>query len=82
MTASYLLFAGIDYGSDFHQFCLIDTEGKKLAEFRFEHSAIGISKLVKTLLQHGEPSRSSRQSAPCSAASILPPTARALSGSR
>jgi len=57
MNANYLVFAGIDYGSDFHQVCLIDTEGKKLAEFRFEHSAIGIGKLVKALLQHGEPSR-------------------------
>jgi len=57
MTTSYLVFAGIDYGSDFHQVCLTDTEGKKLTEFRIEHSAIGIGKLVKTLLQHGEPSR-------------------------
>ena len=53
MTASYLVFAGIDYRSDLHQVCLIDTEGKKLAEFRFEHSAIGIGKLVETLLERG-----------------------------
>ena len=30
MTTRYVVFAGIDYGSEFHQVCLIDTEGRAL----------------------------------------------------
>ncbi|HEY7584305.1 MAG TPA: IS110 family transposase [Acidimicrobiia bacterium] len=59
MTNGYVLFAGIDYGSEFHQVCLLDREGGKLAEFRIEHSAKGVDGLVRSLLQHGhsEPNR-------------------------
>ena len=44
-------FAGIDWGSQSHQACLLDAEGGVLAEQQFEHSGAGLSRLTKWILE-------------------------------
>ena len=43
-------FAGIDWGSERHQACLIDVEGNILAERAFVHSGAGLAELYDWLL--------------------------------
>lgn len=48
---NYNLFVGIDWASKNHQVCVLDVEGKRLAEFSVKHSAAGMDQLANRLLE-------------------------------
>ena len=39
-------FAGVDWGSERHQACLLDTQGNIVAEREFPHSGAGLAELA------------------------------------
>ena len=43
-------FAGVDWGSQQHQVCVLDAEGKLLGEPAFEHGGAGLSAMAAWLL--------------------------------
>ena len=43
-------FAGVDWGSQKHQACVLDDAGKVLGEGEFEHSGAGLSEMANWLL--------------------------------
>ena len=43
-------FAGIDWGSDVHQVCVIDSEGRVLGERAFRHGGAGLAEMADWLL--------------------------------
>ena len=43
-------FAGIDWGSQTHQACVLDGAGKVLGERAFEHGGAGLSQMADWLL--------------------------------
>ena len=43
-------FAGVDWGSQQHQVCVLDADGKVLGERVFEHGGAGLSELADWLL--------------------------------
>ncbi len=47
-------FAGVDWGSQLHQACLLDAQGAVLAERQFEHSGTGLSRLAEWILERSE----------------------------
>jgi transposase len=49
-----LFFTGIDWASETHAVCVIDAGGKIAAEFVIEHSADGITALIRRLARFGE----------------------------
>ena len=55
----FLLFAGIDWGSERHRVCLLDSQGALAGERWIEHSGQGLEKLVEWLRIQaaGEPER-------------------------
>jgi len=46
-------FAGIDWGYEQHQACLIDSSGNKVAEHKFNHGD-GLNQLAKWLMHHSD----------------------------
>jgi Transposase len=50
-----LFFTGIDWAAETHPVCVMDTAGKMAAAFTIEHSADGITTLVRRLARHGNP---------------------------
>jgi transposase len=48
-------FVGLDWVAETHAVCVINTEGRTLAQFVVEHSAEGISGLVAKLARFGDP---------------------------
>ena len=48
-------FVGLDWAAETHAVCLINTEGRTLAQFTVEHSAAGIARLIARLARFGEP---------------------------
>src|SRR5688572_2114366 len=46
----FLLFVGIDWGSETHQVCVMDAMRKVLREASFAHSGKGLDELVATVL--------------------------------
>lgn len=48
----YQFFAGIDWGAQTHQLCLLDARGQVLAEQAFEHSGQGLAAMLAWLLEH------------------------------
>lgn len=44
-------FVGVDWGSQHHQLCLLDTAGVRIAEARVEHSAAGLAQLVALVVR-------------------------------
>jgi transposase len=49
-----LFFTGIDWAAETHAVCVTDAGGKITAEFTIEHSADGITLLVRRLARYGE----------------------------
>ena len=47
-------FAGVDWGSQWHQACLLDAEGAVLAEQQFKHSGSGLKRLAEWILERTE----------------------------
>ena len=43
-------FAGVDWGSQQHQVCVLDADGKVLGERVFEHGGAGLLKMADWLL--------------------------------
>jgi transposase len=48
-------FVGLDWAAETHAVCVINTEGRTLAQFVVEHSADGIRGLVAKLARFGDP---------------------------
>jgi transposase len=48
-------FVGIDWAATTHAVCVLDTTGQKIAAFTVEHSATGLTALVRHLARLGEP---------------------------
>ena len=48
-------FVGLDWAADSHAVCVINTEGKPLAQFSVEHSTAGIALLLRRLAKFGDP---------------------------
>lgn len=50
----WVVFAGIDWGGDQHQLCIVDTVGRRLVERRFRHDVAGLTDLDAELGRHGD----------------------------
>jgi transposase len=48
-------FVGLDWAAETHAVCVINTEGRALAQFMVEHSADGIRRLIDRLARFGDP---------------------------
>ena len=48
---SFAWFAGIDWGSERHHACLVDSEGTIIAERECSHSGTGLAELADWLIQ-------------------------------
>lgn len=42
-------FAGVDWGSEQHEICVVDAKGERVAQARVDHSAAGLAELVAVL---------------------------------
>jgi hypothetical protein len=51
MTNPYHLFVGVDLGSDFHQVCVVDQEGKILGQRKIEHAGGAIQQMLAWLAE-------------------------------
>ena len=47
---SFTWFAGVDWGSEKHHACIIDTRGTVVGERQFPHSGVGLAELGDWLL--------------------------------
>jgi hypothetical protein len=47
---SFAWFAGVDWGSEGHQVCILDAEGCIAGERKFPHSGAGLAELADWLL--------------------------------
>ena len=52
MTDRFLLYVGIDWGSDKHDVRIADAAGRTLTDLTIEHSSAGIARLLDTLAAH------------------------------
>ena len=43
-------FAGVDWGSETHQVCIVDSEGAMLGERAFRHGGAGLAEMADWLL--------------------------------
>jgi len=50
-----LFFTGIDWAAESHAVCVTDAMGKIAVEFTIEHSADGITALIRRLARYGDP---------------------------
>ncbi len=48
--ARFAYFAGIDWGSETHQVCVVDSDGQTLGERAFGHSGAGLAEMADWLL--------------------------------
>jgi transposase len=48
-------YVGIDWAAATHAVCVLDHDGGKVAAFTVEHSAAGLSALVRRLARYGDP---------------------------
>lgn len=51
MEDSFLFFVGIDWATESHQVCVVDRDGKKIAERSVEHSGFGLQEFLTWLRQ-------------------------------
>ncbi len=51
---SWPAFAGIDWGGENHQLCVVDGAGKRLTQLRVTHDVAGLAALHKELTRFGE----------------------------
>ena len=58
MQNSFAYFAGIDWGTERHRVCLLDNQGRTLAERWIEHSGDSLAELIVWLLQQTSDSAS------------------------
>ncbi len=49
--------AGIDWGSQQHAVCVVDTDGSVLSRFTVDHTAAGLAQLTEQLAGFGSPSQ-------------------------
>lgn len=49
-----LFFAGVDWGKDSHQVCVIDHEGSPIAERSFKHSGVGFFEMAQWMMNISE----------------------------
>lgn len=55
MTAqSWPAFAGIDWGGENHQLCVVDPAGKRLTQLRVTHDVAGLGDLCRELARFGD----------------------------
>src|SRR5215207_3479808 len=47
------VFAGVDWGGEHHQLCIVDRSGRRLTETRLRHDVAGLSELHRHLTRHG-----------------------------
>ncbi|WP_152187020.1 IS110 family transposase [Segeticoccus rhizosphaerae] len=52
---SWPAFAGIDWGGEHHQLCVVDHAGKRLTQLRVTHDVAGLSRLRHELVRFGDP---------------------------
>ena len=45
----FAIYVGLDWGTEFHQACVLDTRGKVLRECRIEHQGQAISDFMRSL---------------------------------
>jgi transposase len=58
MPPDYDFFVGIDWGTQAHQWCVIDAGGRRIAEGRVPHSGVGLRSLIEQLMPlSAEPAR-------------------------
>ena len=50
---NFAWFAGVDWGSEGHQACLVDAQGRIVGERRFLHGGTGLADLCDWLLSIG-----------------------------
>ena len=50
-----LFFTGIDWAAETHAICVMEAGGKIAAQFTIEHSADGITALLRRLARYGDP---------------------------
>lgn len=51
--AQWPVFAGIDWGGEHHQLCVVDHDGKKLLQLRVTHDVAGLAELDRQLRRYG-----------------------------
>ncbi len=49
-----LFFAGVDWGKDSHQVCVIDREGSLIAQRSFKHSGVGFFEMAQWMMKVSE----------------------------
>lgn len=47
-------FAGIDWGGEHHQLCVVDHAGKRLAQLRVAHDVAGLAQMRRELVRFGD----------------------------
>jgi transposase len=45
-------WVGIDWGAEFHQVCVLDSEGKCLGQRKFSHTSTGLAEMLTWLASH------------------------------
>ncbi|MCK5941194.1 MAG: IS110 family transposase, partial [Planctomycetes bacterium] len=56
MTDSYQLLVGVDWASEEHEVCVVDSAGREVGARAFKHTGTGLAELVAWLLEKGDPS--------------------------
>ncbi len=51
---SWTMFAGIDWGGENHQLCVVDHNGKRLTQLRVTHDVAGLAELRRELGRFGD----------------------------
>jgi transposase len=54
-STSWPAFAGIDWGGEHHQLCVVDDTGKRLTQLRVTHDVAGLAQMRRELARFGEP---------------------------
>jgi hypothetical protein len=49
-TERWLHFAGIDWGGQHHQLCIVDGSGQRVAQLRVGHDVAGLAELDRQML--------------------------------
>lgn len=50
-----MIYVGLDWAAAIHAVCVMSAAGKVLAQFTVEHTADGITSLIRRLAKHGDP---------------------------
>jgi transposase len=53
-SISWPAFAGIDWGGEHHQLCIVDDTGKRLTQLRVTHDVVGLAHLRRELARFSE----------------------------